>query len=223
MRVLARVLAAGAAAVGLAAAGAASAATIDWVDWTTVLPSQQTLGTITTSGGPVGVTFAGHAAFEQVTGGGQDNWVDDGYTQGQVNRPPGTDIIMLAGGGAETITFAKAVTDPYLALADWNNVHVTFSAPFSVVSEGCGVHGCGSFSVNGTNTGFTGVGDAYGVIKFKGTFTQLAFTDSELGGQHGFRVGLAEAGVPEPASWALMILGFGGAGAALRRRKTAFA
>ena len=28
-------------------------------------------------------------------------------------------------------------------------------------------------------------------------------------------------GVPEPAAWALMILGFGGAGAALRRRRTA--
>ena len=30
-------------------------------------------------------------------------------------------------------------------------------------------------------------------------------------------------GVPEPASWALMILGFGGAGAVLRRRRTAVA
>jgi hypothetical protein len=30
-------------------------------------------------------------------------------------------------------------------------------------------------------------------------------------------------GVPEPASWALMILGFGGVGAMMRRRRTAFA
>jgi hypothetical protein len=38
-------------------------------------------------------------------------------------------------------------------------------------------------------------------------------------------VGLAVVGgsVPEPASWALMILGFGGAGAALRRRRTLLA
>jgi hypothetical protein len=32
-----------------------------------------------------------------------------------------------------------------------------------------------------------------------------------------------EGGVPEPATWALMIMGFGGAGAALRRRRTAAA
>jgi hypothetical protein len=33
----------------------------------------------------------------------------------------------------------------------------------------------------------------------------------------------ANAGVPEPATWALMIMGFGGAGAALRRRRVAVA
>jgi len=39
-----------------------------------------------------------------------------------------------------------------------------------------------------------------------------------------FRVaGVAAAPVPEPASWALMILGFGGAGAVLRRRRPAMA
>jgi hypothetical protein len=32
-------------------------------------------------------------------------------------------------------------------------------------------------------------------------------------------VGVGAGGVPEPASWALMIGGFGLAGAALRRRK----
>jgi hypothetical protein len=34
-------------------------------------------------------------------------------------------------------------------------------------------------------------------------------------------VNFATAGVPEPTSWALMILGFGGVGATLRRRRTA--
>jgi hypothetical protein len=35
--------------------------------------------------------------------------------------------------------------------------------------------------------------------------------------------GLPAAAVPEPSSWALMILGFGGAGAMIRRRRTAIA
>ncbi len=36
-----------------------------------------------------------------------------------------------------------------------------------------------------------------------------------------FTTDLKDSGVPEPATWALMIAGFGGAGAALRRRRTA--
>ena len=38
-----------------------------------------------------------------------------------------------------------------------------------------------------------------------------------------FGSALAIAGVPEPASWALMILGFGGAGMAIRRRRAILA
>jgi hypothetical protein len=35
--------------------------------------------------------------------------------------------------------------------------------------------------------------------------------------------GTFSGAIPEPATWALMILGFGGAGAMLRRRKAVFA
>jgi len=223
MKTIARLMAAGAAVASLAGAGAAAATTIDWVDWTVVLPGGQVNGVITTPGGPVGVAFNGNQLFAQVTGLGPDSWVDDGYTQGLVNRPPGTDTIALGNGGAELITFSQAVTNPYIALSDWRNVHVTFSAPFDVVSQGCGVSGCGTFSVNGTGDGFTGVNDVYGVLQFHGTFTQLAFVDSEAGA-HGFRVGLAEpAAAPEPAAWALMLVGFFGMGATLRRRRALLA
>lgn len=221
MRIAARLLAAGAAVACLVGAGSASAVTVDWVDWTVGLPGGQIDGVITTPGGPVSVAFNGHQLYAQITGGGPDNWVDDGYAQGVVNRPPGTDIVMLGGGGAETITFGQAVTDPYVAFADWSRVTAQFSAPFTVVSQGCGVNGCGLFSPNPASDGFTGVGDVYGVVQFHGAFDQLTFTDT-AGGPHGFRVGLAEpSGAPEPASWALMILGFGGLGATLRRRRAA--
>ncbi len=43
------------------------------------------------------------------------------------------------------------------------------------------------------------------------------------GADRGFRTYVDVAAVPEPASWALMILGFGVAGAAARRRKVVFA
>lgn len=38
-------------------------------------------------------------------------------------------------------------------------------------------------------------------------------------GSHGFSGGTAGAAVPEPAAWSLMLLGFGGLGALLRRRR----
>lgn len=45
---------------------------------------------------------------------------------------------------------------------------------------------------------------------------QNSFEISNIGAIAGF----GPAGVPEPASWALMILGFGGVGSLLRRRRT---
>jgi hypothetical protein len=59
---------------------------------------------------------------------------------------------------------------------------------------------------------------------------QLAATDpANLWTENGFisrvefsyELGLAPGGVPEPASWAMLIAGFGLTGAAMRRRRTA--
>ena len=218
MKLFTKLIAGAAGATALAAAGQAAAVTVDWVNWTVVLPSQEVDGTITTPGGPIGVAFNGHQLSEQVAGGGPDNWVDLGYTQGVVNRPPGTDIITLGGAGlTETITFSTAVINPFIAFADWRDVTALFSAPFNVISQGCGVNGCGTFVTNPANTAFLGSGDVYGVLQFQGTFTQLSFVDR---GEtpHGFTVGVTDASVPEPSAWALMIVGFGAAGALLRRR-----
>ena len=52
---------------------------------------------------------------------------------------------------------------------------------------------------------------SYGAITMAQTFNQGGFDRDTI------------TGVPEPAAWALMILGFGGIGAVLRRRRAAFA
>jgi hypothetical protein len=57
-------------------------------------------------------------------------------------------------------------------------------------------------------------------------FTHVAFvTNSPLLGVGHIRIGGVGANgtVPEPATWALMIMGFGGAGAVVRRRRSALA
>jgi len=55
------------------------------------------------------------------------------------------------------------------------------------------------------------------------TITSVEFTTSaSIAGTGQTRFGGIQAvGVPEPATWALMLAGFGGAGAMLRRRRTA--
>ena len=96
---------------------------------------------------------------------------------------------------------------------------VTFDQPFTVVSNGAGYWGAGSFG-GLTSTGFTGVGETHGIIKFTGTFSSISFTDTSEN-WHGFTVGIGSSVVPEPASWAMLIAGFGLVGATLRRRRMA--
>jgi hypothetical protein len=56
-----------------------------------------------------------------------------------------------------------------------------------------------------------------------GTFTNLPDGQQMLGDNFTVNANVfsASAAVPEPATWAIMILGFGLAGAAVRRRRTA--
>lgn len=51
------------------------------------------------------------------------------------------------------------------------------------------------------------------------TFTSIAFSDGQIIGSGISFATPAAAAVPEPATWALMILGFGSMGIALRRRR----
>jgi hypothetical protein len=206
----------------LCAAGSAQAVTtVQWADW----QFQPTASTVVGTVAGVTVTYSGPRLFAQVTGGGTDYWVTSGgpasYTQGLVNRPVGTDIIALNAGGTKTITFASPVTNVFMALTSWNGVTANFDRPFSIVSQGAGFWGTGSFSPNGSSTGFLGVGEVHGVLRFAGAMTSLTFTDTSEN-WHGFTIGIGQAGVvPEPQSWAMLIVGFGLVGGAMRRRRAA--
>ena len=219
MTIIGKLLLGSALAGSLFSAGAASAATtVYWADLQNA-SAGVVGGVIAAPSGNVGVTFNGSYSFAQ-TAGGIDYWSPTGYTQGVVNRPTGSDIIAFDAGGAKTITFSKTVTDPFIAFNSWNGNTVTFSSPFTVISQGCGYWGCGTFVPSNGNKTFFGSGETTGVLQFKGTFTSLSFTDTSEN-WHGIQIGIADVGggVPEPATWALMISGFGLAGAALRRRR----
>ncbi len=207
-------------AAALLAGSAATATTVSWADWT-AYANGSAAGVINAPGGPVNVVYAGGYSFVQ-TGCGTAYWAPGNYN-GALNQPDACDIVALNAGGTKTITFDHAVTDPYLALQSWNGNTVTFSAPFTVESNGSGYWGSGVPVLNGDSTGFYGQGEVHAIIRFQGTFTSISFTDTSEN-WHGFTVGINDilempGGVPEPATWAMLIAGFGMVGFAARRRR----
>lgn len=201
------------------AASAANAAVVSWASLTSD-DGSSVFGSI----GTIGVTYSGGFQFDQLNNAGTDYWTTSGvgspnYTQGLVNRPTGSDIIALSAAGTGTITFSAPVENVFIAFNSWNGANVSFSSPFTIVSQGCGYWGCGTFTPNGTNTGFTGTGETVGVLEFSGLQTSITFTDNVDENWHGLTVGISA--VPEPSTWAMLLLGFAGLGWAAYRRASA--
>ena len=223
-----RIFTGAAVAATLLAGTAANAVVVAWTDWTgatsTVASGTITAGattyaiTLSTSGEPLNFVQTGQPGetnyFTQPTPGSEP------YTSGDVsNAPPAAEMVSLAAGGVKTINFGQTVVNPYIAFVSWNGNLASFSQPFEKVSEGCGYWGCGTFS-QGVGNSFVGSGEVHGVLRFLGTFSSISFTDSSEN-WHGLTVGIDNVAnaVPEPATWALMIGGFGLVGSALRRRR----
>lgn len=200
-------------ALALALPQAASAA-VTWTDW-----QQAGGGTATGVAGGVGVTYTGGYQFVN-TNGGIAYW-DSPAWDGTAGRPSGSDIIALTGAGQKTITFSSAVSDVYLAIMSWNGqTNVVFDRAFTQEGwvRGCGYWGCGVLT-NVTPISFTSTGESHGILKFAGPITSLTFTDSNNENWHGIQVGINA--VPEPSTWAMLILGFGMLGGAMRQRRRA--
>lgn len=220
-----RTIAAAAALVAISAP--AGAVEVIWADWTAADATTAT-GTLATST-PISIEFSSPAGFGFVqTGTGTNYWTEPNaaarpYTGGVVeNAPPAAELIALSQAGTKTITFGEAISGLYLAIISWNGNVAQFDQPFTVISQGQGYWGNGTISLGAGNS-FVGTGEPHGILYFPGTFSSLTFTsNSEY--WHGVTVGVERlasdvpGGVPEPATWAMMITGFGLAGAALRRR-----
>lgn len=209
-------------------AASAQAVTVAWTDWQSSTATSAS-GQISSGSDTIGVTISTSGeslAFVQ-TGTGFNYWIESTpapFTGGIVeNAPPASELVALSDGGIKTITFSQAITDPYVAFISWNGNVASFTQPFEKISEGCGFWGCGTFSLGAGNS-FVGSGEATGVLRFVGTFNSFSFTDSNEN-WHGLTIGIggvappATGAVPEPASWAMLIAGFGLVGGAMRRRR----
>lgn len=200
----------------LLAAAPARALTVSWGTW---INAEGLYGAqIDTPGGTVSAVYSG-AATGLISSciASPDRWATGDYN-GAANRPV-CQAVVLSDGGAKALSFSAPLENPYLALMNWDGVTVLFDAPFDLVSYGSGYFGTGTPLVNGFSTGFTGDGPVHAILRFNGTFTSIGFTDTDSGRPRFLTVGAGPAAVvPEPASWAMLIAGFGVVGSALRRR-----
>lgn len=136
--------------------------------------------------------------------------------------PSGTAYLSVLGGGSATYTFAgdvMAFEFDWGSVDSYNTLTINSTGADPIIVPGL------SFA-NAANGNQVDAG-TNGLFRVTGTagehFNSITFSSTG----NSFEVDnlAVSAGVPEPASWALMILGFGGAGAALRsqRRRSAAA
>jgi PEP-CTERM motif len=211
---------------GLAASAQAGTVTADFEGLTSTFilqPSVVSQGyTFAASGGSNLGVIAGGAVCAPIC-------ADDGTATLIFGTPPGTGInpasigpLVISGGQPFTLSgFDYAELQP-----TGSSVNATFLRVTGFLTIG------GSLSrivaLDGINDGPGGVAD-FQTVAFDAPFASSDFTSVQIRGMaNADRVGGFQldnvvltgerGGVPEPASWALMIVGFGGVGAILRRR-----
>jgi hypothetical protein len=122
----------------------------------------------------------------------------------------------VLGGGSYSASFAASSLFSFVigSLDTYNSLKLTFDDGSSSLYTGGAIIGGLPFS-----SGSTGSSTSNGLVTFNtGSGPRIVgATFTSTGNSFEFD-NLASNGVPEPATWALMILGFGAVGGALRRR-----
>ena len=131
--------------------------------------------------------------------------------------PAGTSYLSVLGGGSATINFApgvRAFQFDWGSIDTYNTLTVTStSGTIAFVPGGNFPNDAnGNQSAPGTNGRFTVRGSTAGE-----TFVSMTLASS----RNSFEIdNLATGVIPEPATWAMLITGFGLVGAAMRRQRT---
>lgn len=119
--------------------------------------------------------------------------------------------------------YTMIFTLPQISAAMFSGRYAVDNAVDRITLNGNTIGGPG-----GGFTAWTGFGATSGFTQGANTLTFTVRNFNQNGGNpSGLRVEFGSsdftAGIPEPMTWALMIMGFGGVGAVLRRRRTAAA
>ena len=207
-------------------AAGARAAEVQWTDWIAGDPGTGTaIGRITTAAGDISVSYNNPQGYPFIqTGSGQDYWQNergpDGspYTSSVVaNIPTPSELVALNRAGTQTLTFSRAITNPFLGFISLNSNRYAFNRDFEVLSFGhssdpegpnySGYWGAGTVSKQVVDLGggnleyrLIGTGEAHGTIRFIGAFDSITWRS--LNGEHwnGFTVGMERGRAPEVPS-----------------------
>ncbi|PZQ58946.1 MAG: PEP-CTERM sorting domain-containing protein [Phenylobacterium zucineum] len=179
-------------------------------------------GSLGSTGGPdYGITFSGNALACSVQPGGSCNSGD---------LPSGGNLLFFLGGSAATMNvaggfdtgfsfFYSAINNPafinvWSGLDGTGTLLATLNLPTTPSDPGSAACAGGQFCP------YVPIGVAFSgtamSVDFGGAANQVAFANITIGS-----ITPGTGAVPEPATWALMIGGFGMAGATLRRRRSA--
>jgi hypothetical protein len=203
------------------------AGVIQWTDW-----QSSDLSVSTGQMGGVTVTHAGTLRFAQLANGvlvGDGNvnstidyWIERGaplpYTGNAVvdNRPPGYELLAFDAASDNLLTFSTPVLNPIMTILSMGQAGVpvtyAFNQPFTVLSEGFGFWGDGTYSTLGNS--LTG-NELHAAIQFQGLVSSIQWT-STAEHWHGFTVG---SEVPEPGTIGLLAAGLLGLGRRVRNRR----
>ncbi|TAJ68498.1 MAG: PEP-CTERM sorting domain-containing protein [Phenylobacterium sp.] len=196
----------------LAAAGSASALTMTIYNTDGPLPAGQTM---------IEDFDSIHASGDFTFTGDSNTFVRSGLLGLDPNvsaPPPGdtTNYLTVVTNGTATLTSAKGLNQFsfYLGSPDtFNFVTFTKMGGGTITLQGAEIWGAATGDNGnqgwGRRVSYNFDGEAVSKIEFSSTGNSFEF-DS-----------LAGTAVPEPATWAMMIMGFGTAGSMLRRRRTA--
>lgn len=218
-----KALALAAAALAFATAPA-SAGNVSWTLWQPdSVFTGPTAGQVSGSVDGVGVTYSGDV-YDLNTN--YPSWAPNSTWEGGdvSNAPPaGNGAIKLTGGGdtgINTITFDQDVTNPVIAIWSLGQANGPASFVFDVAANQLALLGGGpSAEYNGQALALSGTTvsglEGNGLVQFYGTFKTISFTTPQYEYYYDFTVGVA-GGVPEPASWAMMLIGFFGLGTIVR-------
>ncbi len=206
-------------------AGSAAQASVTWTQWATNGSG---------AAGAVSVTYTGEMSGLIFPGGGSFAGYDpaSSFTGGPVTNVPtnANGALKLLGGGGDaatlnTITFSQALLNPVFLI--WSlgqgglptSFNFQGSPSISIVAGGpTNQYGGGPLSLMSDTT--VGV-EGNGVLQFHGLVSSISWTNPTREDYYAFTVG--DVAVPEPVTWALMLIGFGGLGVALRQRRAALA